>query len=363
MRLTLVLIIWLETIVGHCQVLLDPCFISVEEPGFYYGSESLQNVCDCSNRHLASDLIEWNGTVWLGQEAPISVYLPPPEGCSRRAIFLGRAAWTPNGEGVALRLDRPLEEGKTYSYTFTYASDGVGSDGNFSPYIYTHSGPVDKRDVFKTGIRMGRLPGVDGWTTHTYTFTATDLQAGHEWLILHAVESSGIILSNCVPQPVGGGMIEGDTIFCVGDSVVLRAPGGPYAGYLWSNSETTEAIKVGSPGKYSVVISLDGCDTEDEILLELADCEVRLVMPNIFTPDQDGFNEQFVPKEANFIDEGWIRIFNRWGLEIFHSDLFTGWDGFTGTAAASVGVYYYEVMFMDLRGGKHYRRGTVTLAR
>ncbi len=45
---------------------------------------------------------------------------------------------------------------------------------------------------------------------------------------------------------------EGDTIFCPGGSVVLRA--GPAGGYTWSNGATTSSIDVSDPGQYTVTV-------------------------------------------------------------------------------------------------------------
>ncbi len=50
-------------------------------------------------------------------------------------------------------------------------------------------------------------------------------------------------------------------------------------------------------------------------------------IPNAFTPDGDGLNDLF-KVEGEFISEFEIRIYDRWGMLVYHStDISEGWDG------------------------------------
>ena len=77
------------------------------------------------------------------------------------------------------------------------------------------------------------------------------------------------------------------------------------------------------------------------------------MLPNVFTPNNDGNNDAFqalMPiRYINAID---MHIFNRWGLEVFNTTnpLFS-WDGInleSGLASPS-GVYYYNCTIEALR--------------
>jgi gliding motility-associated-like protein len=114
---------------------------------------------------------------------------------------------------------------------------------------------------------------------------------------------------------------------------------------------------------YTVTIKQGGCSTSDEISLEHEDCEVRLKMPNIFTPNGDAFNPMFVPEEYNYLESGNMVIYNRWGEEIFNGDLFTGWGGRVGNSEASSGVYYFRALYTDKYGGTGQIDGPLTLTR
>lgn len=236
---------------------------------------------------------------------------------------------------------------------------------HFAPVVYTRTEPLYERSVFRTATRVGQLPGADGeWTTNTISFTATSAQQGHDWIILHAIESSGILLGNCDLEALPTEFLGSDQILCDQDSLVITAVVNPNYTYTWTTGETTPYLTVTAPGNYGVTISYHQCSTEDNVTIEAEDCEVRLIMPNFFSPGIDDFNKKFIPKEINYIDSGTVRIFNRWGNELFYGDLLTGWDGSLAYAAeASSGVYFYEAWAIDRKGGKRYRRGIITLVR
>lgn len=67
-------------------------------------------------------------------------------------------------------------------------------------------------------------------------------------------------------------------------------------------------------------------------------------LPNVFTPNLDGTNDNFRPFPWKFVDSVDFRVFNRWGGEVWRSlDPDLGWDGVhqkTGAMCAD-GTYHY----------------------
>ena len=69
-------------------------------------------------------------------------------------------------------------------------------------------------------------------------------------------------------------------------------------------------------------------------------------LPNVFTPNGDGFNDVFVPMRItpdliNYVE---MHIFNRWGRIVYHTDdIFINWDGTaSGThQPCAAGTYFY----------------------
>jgi len=346
------------------QQIIDSCFLSIKNPGQYTGSNDLANICKCSNNSDASDLLEWDpvNRIWLGRlpNNP-TLDLPPPDGpCLTRAIWIGNPKWTPGGEAFGLRLDASFEEGKTYTFTFTYAADGAFSDNGFAPVIYTND-----YHGYDYGAILDTLPvAQNSWTTHSITFTATAKQTKHHWLIVHAYDQSGIILSSCKQRnPIPSDFFPRDTVLCNGESVRLHAPKSNLFEYLWNTGDKNDSIDIKEGGEYSVSLKYFNCVESDSINLIPTDCEVRMGMPNIITPNGDNFNERLVPMNYNYIASGKLQVFNRWGNLLFEGDLFTGWNGKSKDTDVPTGVYYYKITYKDKTNKYHYANGTVTIAR
>jgi gliding motility-associated-like protein len=77
------------------------------------------------------------------------------------------------------------------------------------------------------------------------------------------------------------------------------------------------------------------------------------VLPNVFTPNGDGKNDQFEPFDCPaFVQSVQFKVFNRWGAKVFETrDVKIGWNGKNNTGTdLSAGQYYYEaqVVFESL---------------
>ena len=99
--------------------------------------------------------------------------------------------------------------------------------------------------------------------------------------------------------------------------------------------------------------------------------KLSVYLPNAFTPNNDGINDEFFPKGRNleFGDNYDFRIFNRLGKLIWKSKTpYQGWDGRISESSTSSGevaqidVYVWRLTFIDSFTGKKYELfGTVTL--
>lgn len=66
-------------------------------------------------------------------------------------------------------------------------------------------------------------------------------------------------------------------------------------------------------------------------------------LPNVFTPNGDGHNDIFKPRDNRFIDKINLKVFNRWGNQVFStSNPEINWDGTLNNGKlVSPGTYYY----------------------
>jgi gliding motility-associated-like protein len=81
----------------------------------------------------------------------------------------------------------------------------------------------------------------------------------------------------------------------------------------------------------------------------------EIVFPNVFTPNGDGQNDNFLPVSLNDIGQIDIQIFNRWGTLVFQSTNINdfaqeGWDGTDQNSGqmCSDGVYFYFCRFTPM---------------
>ncbi|MFT4061142.1 MAG: gliding motility-associated C-terminal domain-containing protein [Edaphocola sp.] len=135
-----------------------------------------------------------------------------------------------------------------------------------------------------------------------------------------------------------------------GGMITLTATGGtrPYS-YSWAhNSSLTDSILTGLVnGVYKVTLTdANGCTDEATITIAYNDC-CRPFLPNAFSPNADGINDEFnvIYKGDMYLQE--LNIFNRYGQRVFSaSSPDKKWDGTFNGAPCEVGTYFYYVRLL-----------------
>ncbi|MFT5725070.1 MAG: gliding motility-associated-like protein, partial [Bacteroidia bacterium] len=88
-----------------------------------------------------------------------------------------------------------------------------------------------------------------------------------------------------------------------------------------------------------------------------------LYVPNAFSPNQDGLNDEFVTP-GWYIKEYHITIYNRWGEKLFESNsLYNSWDGTYKGEVVENEAYLYIIQSTGIDNIKRGYRGTVTVIR
>lgn len=169
-----------------------------------------------------------------------------------------------------------------------------------------------------------------------------------------------------LPQPALN--IGRDTVICAGSETIELADlingGNAAASWLWNTGQTTYNIYVSSPGTYQATVSIGSCDATDSVVIG-EDCYMD--MPNIFTPNGDGINDYFYPRQ--FLTSGLtsfkMDIYNRWGQLIFTTNTVDGrgWDGKFNGEPQSEGVFIYIIDGTFRDGKKEHHQGNITLIR
>ena len=89
----------------------------------------------------------------------------------------------------------------------------------------------------------------------------------------------------------------------------------------------------------------------------------ELTIPNAFTPNNDGVNDNFITKGKNIKSLNG-KIFNRWGQELFSfANPTDAWNGKYKGNDVSEGVYFYVIRVGYIDGSLETKKGSVELIR
>ena len=143
-------------------------------------------------------------------------------------------------------------------------------------------------------------------------------------------------------------------------------------GYSWdfggtgSSSSASPSHTFTAGGSFLVVQTVtDGTCTDTAQMIISVTGEPSITVPNVFTPNGDGFNDVFRPDVVG-IETLTGSIYNRYGALIYTWEGPLGaWDGHTYPAGELVsdGVYYYVISAVGIDGTNFEEKGHVTLIR
>ena len=109
--------------------------------------------------------------------------------------------------------------------------------------------------------------------------------------------------------------------FCEEEQAVLEV-NSSLPNIEWSTGETTPIITVFESGLYTVTVSQGQCAISRNYYIK--PCEYKILMPNAFTPNDDGLNDVFCIPEGYLeqIDDNdfEVYIYDRWGEVVFASN-------------------------------------------
>ena len=91
---------------------------------------------------------------------------------------------------------------------------------------------------------------------------------------------------------------------------------------------------------------------------------VSITIVNLFTPDGDGINDYWYPKEVESYHDIEVIIFDRYARELGnYKGVVQGWDGTYGGKPLPSGDYWYTIYYKELSGQQKKLMGHFTLYR
>lgn len=227
----------------------------------------------------------------------------------------------------------------------------AGATGGFGDYYYywPHSGETTNQ-VWVSPRQTGRIQVIV--SDDCQTFTVNDFAE---------VE---------VVQPVANFVISSGTLF---EDLPIQFQNTTIGGsvYFWEFGDGQTSTQVhGSntydePGNYLITLYAEndlGC--RDSITKPITITpEFYIYVPNTITPNGSGRNDYFAASTINVVSLK-VRIFNRWGEELFYSDdKRFQWDGTYNGQPVPDGVYVYKLEYTSINGDNEMIYGHVNVLR
>ncbi|MGN6418628.1 MAG: PKD domain-containing protein, partial [Pseudobacter sp.] len=169
-----------------------------------------------------------------------------------------------------------------------------------------------------------------------------------------------------------------DPVIPVGGSITLPVSyTGNIVNYSWIPSSNLSCDDCPNPvaspkytTKYMIQVTDDnGCKNTSGITVNVQCNDKNYFVPNTFSPNNDGRNDRFYPRGSSITRIQSMKIFNRWGEQLFEKRNFSandpsaGWDGTIKGKPANPDIYIYVVEFICENAAIVPLRGNVMLVR
>ena len=224
-----------------------------------------------------------------------------------------------------------------------------------SSFIFCEGNPIDLS-------LNGNIFSSAAWSNGTTGLQTSYTTTGTHWVTAEKFDGCTVSDTFTIEPSLAADSLNifNDTVFCVGSFFEFRAPEGLQV--TWPNGSDS-VYRVNKAQTIRVLIS-DGCTEVTEFInIRETSCECDVVMPNAFTPNGDGLNDEFKPATECEYQRYQLQIINRWGTEVFYTE--TPGIGFKGELNGEPlpqGVYIYKFRFNNgINAG--IRTGSFTLIR
>lgn len=205
----------------------------------------------------------------------------------------------------------------------------VNVNGGHPPYFY-----------FLNGTNFNNINSYQNLNSGNYNITVKD-QKG-------CLFSKNINLKNIVNQTKLYYKIQSDGNCEEMYSIIVDSISGGTKPYLISINKSpaffADTIKHLTEPEYNLtVIDKNGCETQNYISNRIIKNKPFIYIPNSFTPNNDGLNDEWFPYINCFYDYKCL-IFDRWGILIKELNTINEhWDGYYKGKELPIGVYSYII--------------------
>jgi gliding motility-associated-like protein len=147
-----------------------------------------------------------------------------------------------------------------------------------------------------------------------------------------------------------------------GITITVEGGTGPYY-FLWSDGVVTQNRANIKPGDYTVIVTdQNACSVSLEAEVIFTGSFECVEIPNIITPNNDGYNDTWIIKNITLYPDAEILVFNRWGKLVFRTKNIADnpWDGRSDGKLVPADSYHYILYLND---GSAPRSGVISVIR
>ncbi len=287
------------------------------------------------------------------------------------AVGVDSVLWNFGDGGQASKLFAPFHQFTAPGYynvsLIVYKVDCSGLNDTISHKIWIAQNELLGPDV--SGCVADSItitaPDINGavylWNTGDRLSSIRPLTSGKYWL---DVQQNGCVISdtiNVIIKPSPFVNIGPDTTVCAKNPIELDA-GNAGAAFLWSSGAISQKIAINKPGTYRVTVTVSGCAASDTAEVDQGDCE--FFIPNAFTPNSDGINDDFGLIGTASYSPFSFRVYSRWGQTVFRTGSSTKrWDGSFKGLDMPAGAYPWIIDYVNKKGQPIKLKGVVVLLR
>lgn len=215
---------------------------------------------------------------------------------------------------------------------------------------------------------------IPGETSATYTTPSLTATTSY-FVAISSAAGEGPrteVVATILPEPAQPEVTVQGELNCPDENnpTILQAPPG-FAGYIWSDAQTTAQVEVVAAGTYAVqVVDENGCISvaSAEVVITEIGCHEVVVYNAISPGNGDNLNEQLIIANVDRLAdarENKLRIFNRWGDVVFEADNYDNVNNtFRGLSNSGKelpsGTYFY---ILEFKSGRKEISGYIALRR
>jgi len=135
-----------------------------------------------------------------------------------------------------------------------------------------------------------------------------------------------------------------DSAVCEGMPIELSVNPDELETYRWNTGSDSNAIIATQTGNYVLTVNNHCGASSDSVFLNFVKCKFCLFVPNAFTPNGDGKNDELRVIQTCLIYKYKMQIYNRFGQMVFVTyNLEDRWNGTMNGRELEQGTYYYQI--------------------